>query len=204
MLYELAALSLEPFTVPKALAELEHYTTGPQAAGELLGCWEPEHGEIFGRVILLRCFSDALEHHQERRRVLTGSNPYGVGEYLQGFEATSHTQFPYLPPITPGSHGGVYEIRTYHLTVGGLGATMAGWQSSLPARTALSPLTTALYALDGHPRITHIWPYSSLDQRLAVRAQAKQLGIWPPAHGPQYVTRATSTIALPTSFSPLS
>ncbi|MHA6761386.1 NIPSNAP family protein [Streptacidiphilus sp. PAMC 29251] len=204
MLYELAFLSIDPFALPKALAELEHYTTGPRAAGQLLGCWETEHGEIFGRVIVLRSFADASEQDHERRRVLTGSNPYGIGEHLKGFEATSHAQFPYLPSIEPGSYGGMYEIRTYHLTVGGLSPTMAGWQQSLPARVALSPLTTALYALDGRPRITHIWPYSRLDQRLAIRAQAKELGIWPPAQGPQYVASAISTIAFPTAFSPLS
>lgn len=59
----------------------------------------------------------------------------------------------------------------------------------MAGRTALSPLTTAMYALDGAPRITHIWPYPDLDERLAIRERSTALTDWPPKQRPRYVLR---------------
>ncbi|WP_020500317.1 NIPSNAP family protein [Sciscionella marina] len=203
MLYELTNLALKLYTVPKALSTLEDYTTGVAARGRLLGCWEIEHGIIVGRVILLREFQDAVQLTEEREQILASSNPFGIGEYLESFTVESYAQFPFLPPVRTGRCGNVYEIRTYRLKVGGLLPTMSGWEAALPERTKLFPLTTAMYGLDGAPRITHIWPFPSLDERLTIRRNSYERGIWPPKNGPENITHATSTIALPTAFSPL-
>ena len=61
----------------------------------------------------------------------------------------------------------------------------------------------ALDALDGAPRITHIWPYASLDARAAIRADAVAKGVWPPKNAPEQFFAATSTIGHPTAASPL-
>ena len=204
MLYELTKLALKLYSVPKALPALESYTTNGTGPGRLLGCWETEHGVIVGRLLLLREFDDATALADERQRVLTSADPFGIGEHLESFEVETHAQFPFLPPIRPGRYGGVYEFRTYRLKVGGLVPTMAGWEAAVPERTKLFPLTTAMYGLDGAPRITHIWPFPSLDGRLAIRKTAAERGIWPPVNGPENIAHATSTIAFPVDFSPLS
>lgn len=203
MLYEIAHFALKLYTVPKALSALEDYTTGAAARGRLLGCWETEHGVIVGRVLLLREFEDAETLAQERQRVLTSSDPFGVGEYLESFTVESYAPFPFVPPVQVGRYGDVYEFRTYEVKVGGLLPTMAGWEAALPERTEMFPLTTAMYGLDGVPRITHIWPFPSLDERLAIRRASYERGIWPPENGPENIAHATSTIAIPTAFSPL-
>ncbi|MFF0050805.1 NIPSNAP family protein [Streptomyces sp. NPDC005498] len=204
MLYELATLSFPLGGVQEALPVLRAYTADGAVGGRLLGCWEPEHGVIGGRLLLLRGFDDADELAEERRHVLTSTDPFGVGERLAGLTTESYAPFPFLPPVEPGRYGAVYEFRTYHLKVGGLAPTMAGWEAAVAGRTELSPLTAGLYALDGAPRITHIWPYDSLDARLAVRRTAVERGLWPPVNGPESIAHATSTIALPTPISPLS
>ncbi len=61
-----------------------------------------------------------------------------------------------------------------------------------------------MYALDGAPRITHIWGFRSLEERAALRSRAYEAGIWPPKGGPDQIAEATSTIALPQGRSPLS
>ncbi len=203
MLYELTHLALKLYTVPKAVDALHDYTTGRGARGTLLGCWETEHGVIVGRVLLLRQFEDAAAMAEERQRILTSSNPFGVGEHLESFTVESYAPFPFVPPVRTGQFGEIYEFRTYELRVGGLLPTMAGWEAALPERTAMYPLTTAMYGLDGTPRITHIWPFPSLDARLAIRREAVERGIWPPKNGPENIAHATSTIAIPTAFSPL-
>lgn len=204
MLYELATLSLKWNTVAAALPRLQDYTDSPATAGSLLGCWETEHGVIITRLVVLRCFENAAALDDERERLFRSANPFGIGEFLESFTAETYRQFPFLDqPIRPGNYGSVYEIRTYHLKIGGLEPTMAGWAKAAPERVKLFPLTTVMYALDGRPRITHIWPFPSLNDRLAIRRTAVETGIWPPPNGPENIAHATSTIAMPTSISPL-
>ncbi|HEY3480071.1 MAG TPA: NIPSNAP family protein, partial [Streptomyces sp.] len=90
MFYELTHLALKLYTVPRALPALEDYATNAAARGRLLGCWETEHGEIVGRVLLLREFEDAGALAEERRRILASANPFGVGEHLDSFTVSSY------------------------------------------------------------------------------------------------------------------
>jgi hypothetical protein len=201
VLYELATLDLRLWAVPKALPGLSSYTSA--APGRLLGCWEPDIGEIGGRLLVLRGFAQHDDHLTERRRLLASADPFGIGEHLRDFAVSTYELFPFLPPVEPGEFGSVYEFRTYELRIGGLRPTMDGWRDAVPARTAMYPLTAALYALDGVPRITHIWPFPSLDERTAIRRASYERGVWPPRNGPESIARATSTIAVPTPISPL-
>jgi hypothetical protein len=100
--------------------------------------------------------------------------------------------------------GGIYEFRTYHLKPGGLPPTLAGWKKAIePAREYTSHLAINMYALDGPPRITHIWGFESLEERAALRAKFYAAGLWPPQGGPEQILEATSTIALSEDSSPL-
>jgi hypothetical protein len=202
MLYEFATLSFHPLNAGKATAGAEAYVTGTEARGRLLGCWTTDIGPL-GRMFVLRGFADAAELAAERKRALFSANPFGAAEVLTGLEMDSYAPFPFLPPVVPGSYGKVYEFRTYQLKPGGLPPTIAAWEAAMPARGKLSPLVINMYALDGAPRITHIWPYASLDARAAIRADAVAKGVWPPKNAPEQFFAATSTIGMPTAASPL-
>src|SRR5260370_4098870 len=202
MLYEFATLSFHPLNARKATAGAEAYVTGAEAKGQLLGCWTNDIGAL-GRMFVLRGFADATELAAERKRALFSANPFGAAEVLTGLEMDSYAPFPFLPPVVPGKYGKVYEFRTYRLKPGGLPPTIAAWEAALPERTKLSPLLVNMYALDGPPRITHIWPYASLDALRALRADSVAQGIWPPKNAPEQFFEATSTIGIPTAASPL-
>jgi NIPSNAP len=202
MLYEFATLSFHPLHAQKATAGAEAYVTATEARGQLLGCWTTDIGAL-GRLFVLRGFADADELAAERKRALFSANPFGAGEVLTGLEMDSYAPFPFLPPVKPGKYGKVYEFRTYRLKPGGLPPTIAAWETAMPARAKLSPLVINMYALDGAPRITHIWPYASLDARAAIRTDAVAQGIWPPKNAPEQFYQATSTIGWPTAASPL-
>jgi hypothetical protein len=106
--------------------------------------------------------------------------------------------------VQTGHYGAVYEIRTYHTKLNGLAPSIEKWQAAIPARTKQSTMTIAMYALDGAPRFTQIWPYASANQRAEVRAKTVADGIWPPKGGPDWLSpNMTSTLALPLAFSPL-
>jgi hypothetical protein len=196
MLYEFATLAFHPQNARKATAGAEAYVTATEARGRLLGCWTTDIGTL-GRLFVLREFADAAELAAERKRALFSGNPFGAAEVLTGLEIDSYAPFPFLPPVEPGNYGKVYEFRTYHLKPGGLPPTIAAWEAAMHERKKLSPLVINMYALDGAPRITHIWPYASLDARAAIRADAVAKGVWPPKNAPEQFFAATSTAASP-------
>jgi len=202
-LYELTTLSCPILSVSEVAVGARAFASEDGAAGELLGCWRTEVGPL-GRLLLLRGFESAEALAGERRRALLSVNPFHAGGVVTALNMESYAPFPFLPPVQPGPMGGIYEFRTYHLKPGGLPPTLAGWERAIqPAHEYTRHLVINMYALDGPPRITHIWGFESLEQRAALRAKYYAAGLWPPQGGPQQIAEATSTIALPEGPSPL-
>ncbi|GEB48104.1 NIPSNAP family protein [Streptomyces cacaoi] len=129
---------------------------------------------------MLRAFRDDAELARERMRARGSRHPFGAGEHLTDLTQQSFAPFPFVPPVRTGAFGPVYEVRDYHLRPGGLPATLAGWRRALPARHRVDPLTVVMYALDGPDRIVQIWPFESLDERVALRRTLYTDGVWPP------------------------
>ena len=197
MLYELATLSCPLLAVGQVSAGVEAWLDDPDAKGELVGCWRTEIGTL-GRLIVLRGFAAPEDMTAERRRALLSANPFNAGHVITALEMDSYQRFPFLPPARPGTHGDVYEFRTYKLKPGGLPPTLAGWEAAIaPAREYTAHLVINMYALDGPPRITHIWGFESLAQRASLRSNAFSAGVWPPKGGPDNVREAVSVIAMP-------
>lgn len=203
MLYELATLTLRLGTTAAAATAIEAYSREAEARGRLLGCWYADIGTL-NEVVVLRGFETEADLGAERRRTLLAANPFGCADFLTHLELHSYAPFPWLPDVTPGTFGPVYELRSYELKTGGLQPTLDAWQKALPARCEISPCTVAMYALDGMPRITHLWPSASLDERSKARADAVRQGVWPPVGGPAWLMPdMKSGIYLPTAVSPL-
>ena len=111
--------------------------------------------------------------------------------------------FPFSPPLRPGKLGPIYEMRIYTVKPGTLPEIRKAWEVKLPERLKLSPLAVVgSVELGEVNRFIHIWPYTSFDQRAAVRAQAVQLGVWPPRTTESLLTQANKIMA-PSAFSPL-
>ena len=174
------------------------WVAAPNAAGTLVGCWRTEFGTL-GRLLILRSFDTADALYQERRRALLSANPFNAGRLITALEMDSYQRFPFLPPPSrPAADSDVYEFRTYKLKPGGLPPTLAGWEAAIaPAREYTAHLVINMYALDGPPRITHIWGFESLAQRASLRSAAFSAGVWPPKGGPENVLEAVSVIAMP-------
>ena len=207
MHYELATLTLPFGTAAQAAERVRDFCAGPQAGGELLGCWLSDIG-VLNQMILLRGFDTLAALQAERERTQLSASPYGCGDLYQRLEQHSYRGFGWMKPVRPsaesGLHGPVYEIRTYGIRPGGVQPTIDLWQQAVPQRAQISPCLVAMVALDGPLRFTNIWPYPSLDARIQARAAAVAQGIWPPRGGPAHLTTdMVSTIALPTAVSPL-
>jgi hypothetical protein len=177
--------------------------SGNAPGSTLLGCWYSDIGAL-GKVMVLRGFESEAALIGSRQRLLLEGNPFGCGEFITDVEVNSYALFPFLPPIEPAVHGGIYEMRVYGTKLASLQHTIDAWKNAVPERTTRSPLIGAMYALDGAvPRFLNIWPYKSVDERSRIRAEAVKDGIWPPKGGPAHLTTMESTIYMPAPFSPL-
>jgi hypothetical protein len=203
-LYEIATLSAPLIAMGEASAAARDWVGAPDAQGALLGAWRTEHGAL-GRLLVLRVFLDADMLAAERRRALLSANPFNAANVATALDMESYAPFPFLPAATPRAHGGFYEFRTYWLKPGGLPPTLAGWERAIaPARAYTAHLVINMHGMDGPPRITHVWGFASLAERMALRSAAYGAGVWPPKGGPENIREASSSIALPEPWSPLS
>lgn len=203
MRYEISTLTIRFGTMGKVIAGIDAFVKDKDARGELLGCWSAEIGDL-NKIILLRSYADLSDLEAERLRVHASTNPFNAGDAIVDMCFDSYAPFPFLPKVQPGKFGSVYELRTYKLKHGGVPHTIEAWKGAMPERGKISPLTIAMVALDGAPRFTHIWPFTSLDARAVARAESVAKGVWPPKGGPDWLTGDMhSTIMLPTAISPL-
>ncbi len=201
--YELATLSTVIFGAGKAAPGIQKFLAEPEAKGKLLGAWYSDIGQL-NEVYLLRGFDNYEDLLAERNRVRLSDDPFYCSEFLLNLEMDSYIPLDFMPPVEPGEFGPVYEIRTYHTKLNGLAPTIEKWREAVPARTEMSKLTMAMYSIDGGPRFTQIWPYSSANERAEVRAKSVAEGVWPPKGGPDWLdANMKSTLAMPLPFSPL-
>ncbi|MGY2260045.1 NIPSNAP family protein [Pseudomonas sp. SDO55104_S430] len=204
-LFELITFTVKVRTVAQALAKIETALADPEVGGTLMGCWASEIGQL-NQIALLRGFADENARQAERERFLLDGRAFGINEFITDLRIENYSLFPFLKPLDPGNHGPCYEVRVYDLISAGLQPTLDGWAKAIEARTAeqYSPVYAAFYATDGAlPRYLHIWPWSTLEQRLQVRTQAVADGVWPPENSGPQLRDMQSTIYLPAKFSPL-
>ena len=201
--YDVTIITVRPGTHPAALTRLSPFLTAPAPAGELLGCWYSDLGAL-NQILLIQYRPDEARTMAERAALLQSGNPFGVGDLIVGMTMDTYVSFPFMPPMSGGRHGPVYEVRTYLFKPDGLAPTLELWRKAVPGRVTVSPLLAAMYSVTGPViRFMHIWPYASLDERQRLRAKAVADGVWPPPGGPDHFTVMQSDIFLPAEFSPM-
>lgn len=202
-LFELVTLNTVLFGAGKAADGIRAFVNAPEAKGTLLGAWATDIGTL-NDVILLRGFESLEDLLAERKRARLSDNPFGCKDLLRSWSADTYIPLEFTLPVTPGKYGRVYEIRSYVPKLDGLAPTIEKWREAVPPRVQYSPLTIAMYSLDGPTRFTQIWPYESANARAEIRAKTVADGVWPPKGGPDWLTAyMTSTLAVPLPFSPL-
>lgn len=201
--YELITLKTVIFGAGKMADGIQAFLNTPEAKGTLYGAWFSDVGSL-NEVYLLRGFNSLEEMFEERDRIRLSSDPFNGGENLLHYSCDSYKALDFMPEIEPGEFGKVYEIRTYQPTLNGLAPTIEKWREAVPKRVEYSPLTIAMYSIDGPTRFTQIWPYESANARAEARGKSVADGVWPPAGGPAFLRpEMESTMAIPMPFSPL-
>ena len=202
MIYDVTTLSIAVGKGPAALERIGK-TVENERGMRLYACWTCEIGAV-GDVLLLRGYPSADAVQEDRERMVRDGDPFGLGDMLESVARQSFVQFPFLPEMPSGRLGPFYEVRVYQTARAGIAPTIELWREAIPHRVKISPLLTAMYAIDGAvPRLMHVWPYPSLDARQALRQKAFDSGQWPPKGGLVHLRRFSSSIYVPAPFSPL-
>lgn len=130
--------------------------------------------------------------------------PPKIQEFVVSMSSEIVVPFSFAPAPTPGKYGPFYEFRYYAMKAGTLPDLMKRWEPKLPGRLGLSPLALAGHVeLGTANRFIHIWPYPSLDARMATRQKARAEGIWPPGGGADTLLTQATKIVMPSAFSPM-
>jgi hypothetical protein len=202
MLYELQTLTVRPATVPAVLTRMAEAFTR-RAPAVLTGCWYTELGTL-NQIVTIWAHRDVGELTQARQRALKYDELAPIADLIVAMGADAFMPFPFMQEMKPGKHGPFYELRDYILKPDGLAPTIEIWARAIDARTKLSAVSCVMHSLTGaSPRFVHLWPYSSLDERHRLRAQAVQMGVWPPPGGPDRLVAQRASILLPAPFSPM-
>jgi len=204
MLYDFTILGLRPNQLGAVMKKLPSALNETIKEGALLGCFSCEFG-VLNRFAVLIAYRDEAAAQSDRAAMLKTGEIYGVAEHLGSFERMICKPFSYMPDIQAGPYGPYYEIRTYGVAPGGLQETSDAWGKVVPRRQQISKLLTVMGSIDAAPtKMIHIWPYRTVEERMAARAQASREGIWPPPGGSTHLISMQSDLFVATAFSPLS
>jgi len=204
MLYDLTILSLLPNTLGQVLPILPKTYETFSESGTPIGAFSCEFG-VLNRFAFLTAYEDIEHLTAERARLMRSEDPYGIAPYLGGVQNTALKPLFFMKdPIQPGEWGPFYEFRTYTLAPNGLSETAEAWGKIVERRNAMSKLLMVMASIEEGPqKMVHIWPYKTIEDRMAARAQAGKEGIWPPPGGSGKLTALQSELFVATGFSDL-
>lgn len=203
MIYSVCSIEVPPAKHGAALDGIRQAIEADRVDGELRGCWYAEVGRL-NRVLAIFGHRSADAQLASHDALLRGGDPLGVASVATRVTLDAYATFPGVDFMPAGAVGPVFEVREYQLKRSGLAATFAAWDKVLEARRKISPLATVMYALTGAvPRFMHVWPFASLNDRMALREASVRQGVWPPPGGLEHIESMQSEIFLPAPFSPL-
>ena len=199
MIVEFRTYTLHPRTLPEFLNRFGEKLQRRQTYSPLAAFWYTEFGPL-NQVIHVWTYKDELERRNIRAQaVADGIWPPNTSEFIAEMKSEIFDPLPIAPALEPGDIGPYFELRLYTLKPGSVPRMAERWSEYLPARLQLSPLV-GVFAAEN--QWMHIWAYNSLDQRMAIRNQAKSDGIWPPP-GDSPVVRQETKVMLAAPFSPI-
>jgi hypothetical protein len=204
MIYEIRTYSLTPGSLAEVEKRFGEAYEHRKKYSELAAFWHTEVGPL-NEIIQVWAYQGMDERARIRLEVAKEPHwPPKTSEFILAMHSEILVPFPFSPFLKPGKYGPLYEMRIYKVKSGSLPDIMKAWEPKLPERIKLSPLAVAGGVDVGEVnRFIHIWPYRSFEQREAVRAEARRLGIWPPGGAPGRLLAQENKLMAPSAFSPL-
>jgi hypothetical protein len=212
MIFEFRTYDMKPGSIAEVEKRYgEQYLAKRKAYSELFAFWHTEIGPL-NQIIHVWPYKDMEERDRIRSQAVKDKAwPPAIGEFIVAQRSEIFVPVPFVTPAKPGKLGPYFEMRTYTYAPGALPNVQENWSAALPHRAKYgSPCFVGYSELGSLNKWLHIWSYSSLDQRNAVRDQARDAGIWPPSilaakEGRKVIPYIAqeNKIVMPSSFSPI-
>ncbi len=212
MIYEMRTYDLKPHTLADVELRFAEAYEHRKKHSLLAAFWHTEIGPL-NQIIHVWGYKDMADRTKIRAEAIKdGTWPPKIKEFVINMRSDIMVPLSMSPELKPAKMGPYFEMRTYTLASGAeLPKLHALWERGIPERTKLSPLCAAWISEVGAlNRFVHIWPYKSIDERNAIRDQAKAAGVWPPSllskklglPGYEMIAQENK-ILMPSAFSPI-
>lgn len=213
MIYEFRTYDLKPNSLPELERRFAEAYEHRKQFSQLAAFWHTEIGPL-NQIVHVWPYKDIAERNKIREIAVkegAGKWPPNSAEFMVRQRSEIFMPFEFSPQIRPGKQGPYFEMRTYTYAAGQLPNITRVWSQTLPDRLKHGPITAALYSdIGGLNQFMHIWPFNSLDERLATRNKLREIGVWPPSIAakklglPQIqLVQQENKILMPSAFSPL-
>ena len=202
-IYEVRTYDLKPRSVPVWEKAFGDALGGRQEFSPLGGLWHTEAGPL-NQVIHIWPYDDVTARGEIRAKAVgAGAWPPKMDEpVVLNMQSEIFIPAPFMPAMTPKKVGPIFEMRIYTYNPGDIPKVVEAWGGAIEERVKYSPLVAAMSSdVGGLNKWVHIWAYESFDQRLQVRAETREKGVWPPA-SPVSPIKQESKILIPAESSP--
>ena len=203
MIYELRTYTLPP----KQIAEYERLFAKSLATclafSPMAGFWHTEIGPL-NQVVHIWPYDDLNQRAEVRGQASkTAEWPPPTAHITLNMQSEILVPAPFMTPMSARDIGPLYELRTYTYPPGAIPEVIDAWGKSIVAREQLSPLAGCWFSeIGGLNKLIHLWAYRSFEERLSIRAEAVEKGIWPPKGAVAPITQENKLL-FPAAFSPM-
>jgi len=203
MIYEIRTYNLKPRSVPEFLRRTGEKIDARITYSQLGGFWYSEIGPL-NQFVHIWPYQDLNQRATIRAQVVSeGIWPPDNNEFLIDMNTEIFNPASFMMPLGERKIGPIYEMRTYLYPSGAMSSVLHAWDKSIKQRQKLSPLAGCWYSEIGNlNKLVHLWAYSSLEERMSIRSEAVERGVWPPK-SPILPVSQESKILLPADFSPM-
>jgi hypothetical protein len=205
MIYEVRTYRLKPGSVAEVEKRFGEAYEYRRKYSPLTAFLHTEIGPL-NEIVHIWPYADLAERARIRAEAAKDANwPPKIQEFIQHMQSEIVVPFSFVPQVQPGTMGPYFELRYYNIKPGTLPDLMKRWESKVAERIKLSPIALAGHAEFGEANgFIHIWAYKSLDERMAIRQKAREMGVWPPpGGGGDGLITQRNKILMPAKFSPL-
>jgi len=203
MLYEVRTYDLKPRSVPEFEQEFGSKVSGRQQFSQFGGLWHTEAGPL-NQVIHIWPYEDLNQRADIRAKAAAaGGWPPSTGHLIENMQSDVYLPAPFMEPLGERKVGPIYEMRIYQYNPGDIPKVIEAWGNAIEERTKYSPLVAAMYSEFGAlNKWMHIWAYESFEQRMQVRQETREKGVWPPQSSVSPI-KQENKILMPAACSPM-
>jgi hypothetical protein len=205
MIVEMRIYTLKPGSTAKFEENFEKGLPNREKLSKLGAFWHSEVGPL-NQVIHLWPYEDTAERDRVRAEGYKLPDwPPDIRPFVERMEAKILVPAPYSPEMTPRQVGPIFEISTFTYSLGSIQPVIEAWGEKIAARAAMSPLV-GIWRTEIGPlnQLIHIWGYKDAAERMRIRAESVQRGIWPPKLPAEAaILQQESLIVTPARFSPI-